>query len=90
MREKKEREEKVMKSCVEGMCECLCSSYLKRKRRREEMKGMKEMREERRMIEREGGRDSLISFFSHLRVSLYNEGQSVKELTREGLMEFGV
>jgi hypothetical protein len=64
MREKKEREEEVWKSNVEGMKKFLHSSYYGRKRRREETKGMKEMREGRWKIEREGGCDSLISFLS--------------------------
>jgi hypothetical protein len=64
MREKKEREDEVLRCDLEGMNEFLHSSKSGKKRRRQEMKGMTEWREEMWEIEREGGCDSLFSFLS--------------------------
>jgi hypothetical protein len=74
MWEKKEREEEVMMCGVEGMKEFLHSSKQGRKRRRKEMKGMKDLREEMWNIERKGGRDSLFSFLCCSFVWLFGKG----------------
>jgi hypothetical protein len=90
MREKKEREDEVMKCNVNVLNEFLHSSEWERKRRREEMKGMKEWREEMWKIEKEGGSDSLFSLLHYIILSESVLYSSLKRIIVHGMNQMGV